>query len=47
MRASDLSRLLLLQRPIRCHVCLHRSYVNILLALALRGKNPGTPRVQP
>jgi hypothetical protein len=43
MRTSDLVWLLLLQRPVRCHVCLHRRYVNILWALTLRDKSPGTP----
>jgi hypothetical protein len=45
MRSSDVARLLLLQRPVRCHVCLHRRYVNILWALTLRDKHPGAPRV--
>lgn len=40
MRVSDFSRLLLLQRPVRCHVCLHRKFVNVLFALTLRGKDP-------
>jgi hypothetical protein len=43
MRSPDVARLLLLQRPVRCHVCLHRRYVNILWALTLREKRAGTP----
>jgi hypothetical protein len=41
MRTSDFLRLLLLQRPVRCHVCLHRSFMNVLLALRLRNKKGG------
>jgi hypothetical protein len=36
MRSLDLVRLLLLQRPVRCHLCLHRRFVNVLYALTLR-----------
>lgn len=39
MRPSDFSRLLLLQRPVRCHICLHRRFVNLLFALTLRDKS--------
>jgi hypothetical protein len=44
MRVSDWSRLLLLQRPVRCHVCLHRRFVNILVAFMQRDKSDGTSR---
>jgi hypothetical protein len=45
MRVSDLPRLLLLMRPVRCHVCLHRRYANVLLTLLHRDKpGEGTPR---
>jgi len=42
MRSFDYVRLLLLQRPIRCHICLHRSYVNIFFALLNRGRFSGS-----
>jgi len=45
MRPSDFIRVLLLQRPVRCHVCLHRSFVNFLLALRLRDKKGDQGRV--
>jgi hypothetical protein len=38
MRVSDLVRLLLLQRPVRCHVCLHRRFVNVVVAFMGREK---------
>ena len=38
MRASDFPRLLFLQRPVRCHVCLHRRFVNLLSAFLIRNK---------
>jgi hypothetical protein len=43
-RLSDVPRLLLLLRPVRCHICLHRSYANLLLSLITRGKPRGGSR---
>lgn len=43
MRASDLVRLLVLQRPVRCHICLHRRFANIFTAWAAREKRNGGP----
>jgi hypothetical protein len=36
LRSSDLSRLLILQYPVRCRACYERFYVGIPLALNLR-----------
>jgi len=44
MRVADLSRLLLLQRAVRCHVCLHRRFVNVISAFLIRDKNEGDSR---
>jgi hypothetical protein len=45
MRPWDFPRLLLLMRPVRCHVCLHRRYANVLLVLMHRDKpGEGRPR---
>jgi len=44
MRVSDYSRLLLLLRPVRCHICLHRRFVNIVVAWTLRDKPEARPR---
>jgi hypothetical protein len=41
MRTSDFLRLLFLVRPVRCHICLHRRYVNVFAALMLREKPRG------
>jgi len=43
MRTSDFVWLLLLQRPVRCHVCLHRRFVNIFYALTLRDRQSNGP----
>lgn len=41
IRLTDLKRLLLLQRPVRCHICLHRRFVNLLFTLTLRERGAG------
>lgn len=46
LRLSDLARLLVLQRPVRCRVCLRRRYVSIFAAMNLREKNGG-PKSSP
>lgn len=47
MRVSDLTRLLFLQRAVRCHICLHRRFVNLFAAMTIREKNDGGSRTSP
>jgi hypothetical protein len=42
MRLSDLVRLLVLQRPVRCRVCLHRRFANIFVTLVQRERRGGS-----
>jgi hypothetical protein len=44
MRVSDLARLLFLQRAVRCHICLHRRFVNVFSAMTIREKKDGGSR---
>jgi hypothetical protein len=41
MRVTDLPRLLLLQSPVRCHICLHRRFANLFSAILIKQKKDG------